>query len=130
MRFDIVFCFAGYALIPLCNALLIRWRLKQRDHILTFFQSVILFWVLAILAFSVGTVLSIIFGIGSGILQAIFTETNFNDGLRIGFDRAVPLDENEEIRPWGLLVPMLIGLGLNIVAHFLSLRIIKKPTND
>ena len=125
MRWDILICVIIFPLIPLSNALLIRWRFNRREQRMSFFQTGILFLALCIIAMTLGNILWMLIGIGSGVAQAIFTDTTFNEGLRLGFDRAVPLNEQEDLIAWGLLPPVLVGLSLNIIAHFVCMRVIK-----
>ncbi len=128
MRWDIIICGIIFPLIPLTNALLIRWRFGRQERSMSNFQTGILCLALCIIAMTIGNILWMLLGIGSGVLQAIFTDTTFNDGLRLGFDRAVPLDENEDLHQWGLLPPVLVGLSLNVIAHFICMRVIKLPS--
>ncbi len=125
MRWDIIICALGLGLIPLANALLIRLRLQRRRQILSHFQTGILCLALAIIMVTLGNILWILLALFSGVVQAFFTETVFNDGLCLGFDRAIPLNESEDLIAWGLLGPLCSGLFLNIAAHFIAMRIIK-----
>lgn len=133
MRWDIFICAAAVAAIPLLHGLLLRWRLQRRRLQLSLFQCGLLLLGLLFITLTLGNILWILIAIGSGLLQAIFSDTVFHEGLRLGFDRAVPLNEQEDLVAWGLLGPLCSGLCLNIVAHALLLRLISselKPAAD
>ena len=130
MRWDILICGLLFPLIPVLNAALIYWRLRQLGNTLSRMQGLALVMGLCIVGITVANILWIILGIGSGIAQALFTEIDLNQGLRIGFDRAVPLDQAEDLIPWGLLPAVICGLCLNITAHLFIIRILKRKLNN
>lgn len=130
MRWDLIICGLLFPLIPLINTFLIRWRLKQLQKSLTGMQTLALLMGLCIVGITIANILWILLGISSGVLQAIFTATTFNEGLRLGFDRAVPLDPNEDLIAWGLLPPVICDLCLNVLAHAFLIRVLKRKLNE
>ena len=130
MRWDLILCGVLFPLTPIVNAICIRWRLQRHEISLSALQTLALVMGLAILGITLGNILWILIGILSGIGQAIFTSIDINEGLRLGFDRAVPLDENEDLITWGLLPPVLVGLCLNLLAHFIIMAVLTRPKID
>ena len=118
MRTDLAICILLLMATGLLPLLVLRWR---RGRALNRDSALGGALIGGICAYPVATVLWLLLAVVGGAIHGLCGD-GFGRGLRRGFDLAVPLDERDDLRPWGLLPVVGCALAANGAAGWILAR--------